>query len=120
VRKYSDTIIEAALLARDCLFFVPTVACITIVGAAVFLSAESMLVDDHTKAARLLANSGLKETPHRADAWKVLGLEATALPRLKLKAQRIDECHSGPCMYGLHLSYPDLDIGYLNRGEHPR
>lgn len=118
--KYSDAIVEAALLARDCLFFAPTAACITIVGAAVFLSAKSMLVDDDAKGARLLADSGLKATPHRADTWKVLGLETTALPRLKLKAQRMEECHSGPCLYGLHLSYPDLDIGYLNRMERPR
>jgi hypothetical protein len=78
VSRYFGAIIEAALFARACLYFVPTTLCIGIVVAAVFLSAKSMLAEDHTKDTRVFVDLSLAETPHRQEAWTVPSFQAAA------------------------------------------
>lgn len=101
--RYFGAIVEAALFARACLFFAPTTLCIGIVGAAVFLSAKAMLAEDHTKDSRFFVDLSLAETPHRQEEWTVPGFRAAARPRLK--AQHMDACHSGSCLYSLQPPY---------------
>lgn len=102
--RYSSAIIEAALFARDCLFFVPTASCIGIVGAAVFLSAKSMVADEPAKDARFASNPELKAARLQQDPPTVPGFQITALRRPR--EQRTDECHSGSCLYGLQRASP--------------
>lgn len=110
--RHLSAIIESALFARDCLFFAPTALCIGIVGAAVFLSAKSIVADDHTKDARFSSNPGFKAARHQHDALAVPGVQITA-PR-RPREQRMDECHSGSCLYGLQLAYPGRQVqGHL-------
>lgn len=104
VGRYSSAMIEAALFARDCLFFVPTTFCVGIVGMAVVLSAKSLAADDPVKGARLLSDSGSKAAQYHQDAVPAPGFQATALRRLR--EQRMDECPSGPCLYVLQLASP--------------
>lgn len=101
--KHVETIVEAALYAKACLFFVPTALCIGIVGAAVFLSAKSMLADDHAKDVHRLVDAGLKKASHWQEALAIPGFPTDA--RSGLKAQRMDECHSGGCLYRLQPAY---------------
>jgi hypothetical protein len=104
VSRHLSAIIEAALFARDCLFFVPTAACIGIVGAAIFLSAKTIVADDHAKDARFSSNPGFKAAQHQQEAPALPGVQITVLRRPR--EQRMDECHSGSCLYGLQLAYP--------------
>ncbi|WP_156902121.1 hypothetical protein [Azohydromonas australica] len=99
-----NAMIEAALFARDCLFFVPTAFCIGIVGAAVFLSAKSITADDPAKDVRFSSHPGLQAAQHQQDAPVLPGLQTTALRRSR--EQRLDECHAGSCLYGLQLASP--------------
>lgn len=102
--KHLSTIIEAALFARDCLFFTPTALCIGIVGTAVFLSAKSIAEDKHATDARIFSNPGFEAAQRQQDAPAVSEVQMSALRRPR--EQRMDECHSGSCLYGLQLAYP--------------
>jgi hypothetical protein len=103
LRRLLKSMVEVALFARDCLFFTPTALCIGLVGAAVFLSAKSMLAGGHAKDERLFANSGFKESPYRHQAWAVSGFPI-GTPQLS-RQQRMGECHSGSCLYTLQPTY---------------
>lgn len=102
--RCSSAMIEAALFARDCLFFVPTTFCVGIVGAAVVLSAKSLVADDHGKDTPLFSDSGSKAAQHQQGALAIPGLQTTVLRRPR--EQHVDECHSGSCLYGLQLASP--------------
>jgi hypothetical protein len=102
--KHLSALIESALFAKDCLFFAPTALCIGIVGAAVFLSARSIAADAPATDARFSSNPGFKAAQHQQDAPLLPGIQTTALRRPR--EPRMDECHSGSCLYGLQLASP--------------